>query len=200
MATGSDSLASQIDFLCEVDKLKQVLRRSTLMDGSRRENSAEHSWHIALAALLLAPHANTPVDVCRVIKMLLIHDIVEIDAGDTFAYDLVNRLDQPEREARAAQRLFGLLPEEQAQELHALWDEFEAHATPEARFAHAVDRLLPVLHNYATGGGTWQVHQVDRGRVVKRVGCIEQGSAALWAYVTALLDDAVRQGYLAPAP
>jgi putative hydrolase of HD superfamily len=153
-----------------------------------------------LAAVVLASLADPAVDMQRVIKMLLIHDIVEIDAGDTFAYDQTRRLDQAEREQRAAQRLFGLLPADQAAEFRQLWAEFEDHATPEAKFAHAVDRLLPVLHNMASRGGTWQAHQVHRGRVVQRVGAIEQGSAALWAYVTALLDDAEAQGFLAPAP
>jgi putative hydrolase of HD superfamily len=170
------------------------------MDGSRRENSAEHSWHVALAAMVLAPQANTALDVCRVIQMLLIHDIVEIDAGDTFAYDAVRQLDQAAREEVAAQRLLGLLPDEQRAALRGLWEEFEARATPEARFAHAVDRLIPVLQNYATGGGTWRGHHVDRGRVVQRVGPIEDGSRALWAFVAGLLDDAVRQGFLEEAP
>jgi putative hydrolase of HD superfamily len=148
-------LEQQITFLRELDKLKQVYRQSPLMDNSRKENSAEHSWHVALAALVLAPLADEAIDVNRVIKMLLLHDIVEIDAGDTFAYDPVRRLDQEAREQVAADRLFGLLPAEQAAEFRALWDEFDARLSAEARFAHAVDRLLPVLHNYATGGGTW---------------------------------------------
>jgi putative hydrolase of HD superfamily len=193
-------LAAQIGFLQEVDRLKQVLRQSTLMDGSRHENSAEHSWHVALAALVLAPQANEAIDVGRVVKMLLIHDIVEIDAGDTFAYDATRRLDQAAREAAAAQRLFGLMPAGQQAEMAALWEEFEARATPEAKFAHAVDRLIPVLQNYATGGGSWRVHHVDRRRVVQRVGPIEDGSSALWGYVADLLDDAVRQGYLEDGP
>lgn len=193
-------LRAQIEFLREMDRLKQVLRQSTLMDGSRRENSAEHSWHVALAALVLAPQANTPLDVCRVIQMLLIHDIVEIDAGDTFAYDAVRRLDQAAREEAAAQRLLGLLPGGQRAALAALWEEFEARSTPEAKFAHAVDRLIPVLQNCAAHGGTWRTHGVDRGRVVQRVGPIEDGSTALWGYVAELLDDAVRQGFLEEAP
>lgn len=193
-------IEQQIAFLRELDKLKQVYRQSPLMDNSRRENSAEHSWHVALAALVLAPLADEQIDISRVVKMLLLHDIVEIDAGDTFAYDPVRRLDQAAREEAAAQRLFGLLPEAQAAEFRALWDEFDAHATADARFAHAVDRLLPVLHNYATGGGTWKAHRLHRAQVVQRVGAIEQGSAALWGFVAALLDDAVAQGFLAPAP
>ncbi|HXF60488.1 MAG TPA: HD domain-containing protein [Caldilineaceae bacterium] len=193
-------LEQQIAFLRELDKLKQVYRQSPLMDNSRKENSAEHSWHVALAALVLAPLADEPVDINRVIKMLLLHDVVEIDAGDTFAYDPVRRLDQAAREEAAAQRLFGLLPEAQAAEFRALWEEFDARATADARFAHAVDRLLPVLHNYATGGGAWKAHQLHWAHVVQRVSAIQDGSAALWGFVAALLDDAVAQGYLAPAP
>lgn len=196
LASKQAELEAQIHFLQEVDQLKLVLRQSRLMDGSRRENSAEHSWHVALAALILAPQANGAVDVGRVIKMLLIHDIVEIDAGDTFAYDPQGRLDQAAREAAAAQRLFGLLPPAQQEEVQHLWEEFEARITPEAKFAHAVDRLIPVLQNYAIGGGSWRAHQVDRGRVEQRVGPIQEGSAALWDYVSALLDDAVDQGFL----
>lgn len=196
IANLQSELAAQIGFLQEVDRLKLVLRQSPLMDSSRFENSAEHSWHVALAALILAPQANEAIDVCRVIRMLLIHDIVEIDAGDTFAYDVTRRLDQADREEVAAQRLFGLLPADQYAEMRRLWEEFEARESPEARFAHAVDRLIPVLQNYATGGGSWRAHRVGRGRVVQRVGPIEDGSAGLWTYVSALLDDAVAQGFL----
>ncbi len=195
-----ERLAAQLLFLSEVDKLKGVLRRSQLMDGSRYENSAEHSWHIALAAWLLADTADEAVDVARVMQMLLIHDIVEIDAGDTFAYDATRRTDQAAREAAAAARLFGLLPADQAATLHGLWCEFEARTTPEARFAHAVDRLLPVLHNFATQGGSWRANGVHRGMVVQRVGAIADGSARLWAVIERLLDEAVRRGYLAPVP
>lgn len=194
-----DRLAAQLAFLGEVDKLKLVLRRSLLMDGSRCENSAEHSWHIALAAWMLAEAADEPVDVAHVVRLLLIHDIVEIDAGDTFAYDVTGRNDQASREAAAAERLFGLLPADQAAHMHELWREFEARATPEARFAHALDRLMPVLHNFATAGGSWRANGIHRGMVVQRVGAIADGSSALWAVIERLLDEAVVRGYLAPA-
>src|SRR4051812_2906785 len=138
-------LLAQMDFLREVDKLKSVLRRTSLMDGSRRENSAEHSWHIALAAMVLAEYSNVPVDLLRAIKLLLIHDIVEIDAGDTFAFDTTAKASQAERENKAATRLFGLLPADQRAEFMALWEEFEGRVTAEAKFAGALDRLLPVL-------------------------------------------------------
>ena len=193
-------LEAQLSFLREVDQLKHILRRSLVMDGSRRENSAEHSWHIALAALLLSEHANAPVAVDRVIKMLLIHDIVEIDAGDTFAYDLTARLTQAGREEVAAQRLFGLLPDEQAAELLALWAEFEARSTPEAKFAHAIDRLLPMMQNFGTQGGSWEAHSVHRGLVDERARLMQEGALPLWEYVDLMLDEAVTRGYLAPKP
>jgi len=191
------NLAAQLAFLREIDALKHVYRRTTVMDGSRRENSAEHSWHIALAALVLAEHADEPVEVGKVVKLLLLHDIVEIDAGDTFAYDQVGKASQAAREDAAANRIFGLLPDGQARELRALWDEFEAKETPEARFAHAVDRLLPVLHNFATGGGSWHNHGVNYAMVVERMRPLAENSTALWAWLHGLLDEAVRRGYLA---
>lgn len=191
------ALTQQIAFLVEIDRLKGVNRQTPLMDGTRRENSAEHSWHIAVMALVLAGHADLPVDTCRVIQMLLIHDVVEIDAGDTFAYDVSRKADQAEREQRAADRIFGLLPTAQADMLMDLWHEFEARRTPEARFAHTVDRLMPLLHNYHTGGGSWQAHQVARPAVLERMACIEEGSQRVWAYVRELIDDAVARGYLA---
>lgn len=188
----------QLSFLLEADKLKKVERRSILMDGSRNENSAEHSWHVALAALALAQHAGEPVDVNRVIRMLLVHDIVEIDAGDTFAYDTTGRLDQHAREEEAARRLFGLLPEDQAEELMALWVEFERRESAESRYANAIDRLLPVFHNYAAEGGAWLAHGISRSQVLERVGCIEQGAPSLWGAVRDLIDEAVAKGYLHP--
>ena len=148
----SDRLQAQFDFLNEADRLKSVLRATTLVDGSRPENSGEHSWHLALYALVLADQAGPGVDINRVIRMLLIHDLVEIDAGDTYCYDAQGRLDQEERELRAAERIFAMLPEPQAAELRGLWDEFETRETPEARFAHAMDRFQAFLHNYVTEG------------------------------------------------
>ena len=197
-ADAHDEMGRQLDFLIEADKLKGVERRSILMDGSRNENSAEHSWHVALAAWVLAGYAAEAVDVSRVIRMLLVHDIVEIDAGDTFAYDAEGRVDQLAREERAAQRLFGLLPVDQARDLLALWVEFDKRETVEARFANSIDRLLPLLHNYATQGGSWQTHGVSRAQVLERVGCIEQGAPHLWHYVRSLIDDSVDKGYLSP--
>ena len=196
----SANLLAQLAFLREVDKLKAVLRRSHLMDGSRQENSAEHSWHIAMAAVVLAEYSNAPVDITRVLKMLLVHDIVEIDAGDTFAFDQVGKASQSEREHVAAQRLFGLLPTAQAAEFKALWAEFEARETAESKFANAVDRLLPALHNLANQGGTWRTPGVHRGLINGRLQPIGEGAAAVWAYIEKLLDEAQLLEYFAPEP
>jgi putative hydrolase of HD superfamily len=194
----SPRLAQQLAFIIEVDRLKSVMRRSRLISDERYENSAEHSWHLALMVLILAEYANEPVDLLRTIKMVLIHDIVEIDAGDTFAYDAVGALDKEAREQEAAARLFGLLPEDQAAELHELWQEFEARQTPEARMANAVDRMMPLMHNYFTRGGSWQRHEVTRPQVINRVGSIDDGSQELWRVAEALIDAAVDEGILAP--
>ncbi len=188
-------LQQQMAFLVEIDRLKQILRRTRLVGGERLENSAEHSWHIAVIAIVLAEYADEPVDVGRVVKMLLVHDIVEIDAGDTFAYDLAGYRDKEERERVAADRLFGLLPPDQEAELRGLWEEFDAQASADARFANLCDRLMPSLQNYHNGGGTWREAAVDRATVDRRMEPI--GAAkAVQAYVTALLDDAVARGMI----
>jgi len=193
--SAQERLGRQMAFLIEIDHLKGILRRTRIMGGERLENSAEHSWHIAVIALVLAEHANEPVDVAHVIKMLLVHDIVEIDAGDTFAYDAVGYLDKEAREQAAADRIFGLLPPDQRDELRALWDEFEAQATADARFANLCDRLMPSLQNYYNGGGTWREAAVSRQMVDHRLEPIHAADA-VHAYVTALLDDAVAQGMI----
>lgn len=189
-------LAQQIQFIVEIDKLKGILRQTLLTDRSRRENSAEHSWHIAFMAILLAEYAPVPVDVLRVVKMLLIHDLVEIDAGDTFCYDLQHNQSKAERETQAADRLFGLLPADQAIELRSLWEEFEAQSTPEAQFAASLDRLQPMLNNYHTEGGTWKLHNITRDRVLHRAAPIAAGAPPLWDFVQQLIDDSVAAGYL----
>lgn len=191
-------LDQQLAFILEIDKLKEVLRQTRLITGERRENSAEHSWHIALLAILLAEYANTPVDVLRVVKMLLIHDIVEIDAGDTFAYSAVPKAEQALREQLAAQRIFGLLPPDQEEEFVALWEEFEAGATPEAQFAHALDRFMPFLHNFHGNGGTWRLFDVSYEQVLQRMHPVRAGSETLWGVVESMLSAAVEQGLLAP--
>jgi putative hydrolase of HD superfamily len=196
-ASGVDNerLNAQLRFILEVDKLKRVLRQNLLVDGSRRENSAEHSWHLALSARTFAEHAPEGTDIDRATDMLLIHDIVEIDAGDTFLFDPVNTETQGERERAAADRLFPLLPEDQASRARELWDEFEARLTPEARFARAVDRLAPMLANWHNEGGAWVRFGVTRSQVMEKVKMISEGSEALGSYATALIDDADRRGY-----
>ena len=186
----------QIRFIVELDKLKNVLRRTLLTDASRRENSAEHSWHIAVMAFLLAEHAPSPVDVNRVIRMLLVHDVVEIDAGDTFAYDAAGYTDKAARELAAANRLFGMLPPDQAAELHELWVEFETGETPESQFAVALDRLQPLLQNVYAQGGAWRSHGVTREQVAFRMEPIRLISEELWAWVIRMIDEVWAAGYI----
>lgn len=195
----SDSrLARQVQFLVEIDKLKQVMRRTWLVDESRLENDAEHCWHVAVLALLLAEHAAEPgLNLLHVVQMLLVHDLVEIDAGDTYVYDEVGALDKPEREGRAAERIFGLLPADQAAVWRGWWEEFEARSTPEARYAAALDRFQPILHNYFTRGRAWREHGITYGQVLRRNRHMADGAPALWGYIQELLRDAVAKGYLA---
>ena len=192
----NDRLAQQIQFIVEIDKLKSVIRRSYLVNGSRRENSGEHSWHLAMMAIVLSEHANVDVDVLRVLKMVLIHDIVEIDAGDTFIYDEVGALDKEEREKKAAERIFGLLPAEQTGELRDLWDEFEAGQTPESKFAKSLDRLMPLLHNYHVKGKSWLAHGIKTDQVLKINAPIRDGSETLAEFALSIINDAVAKGYL----
>ena len=188
-----DRLARQLHFIIELDKLKSVYRRTYLIDGSRSENSAEHSWHLALMAIVLAEHANEPLDVAKVIKMVLIHDIVEIDAGDTYIYD--SQDDKAEREQRAADRIFGLLPPDQAAEFRSLWDEFEERETAEARFASALDRFIPQLHNFYTEGRSWKEHGITSERVLLRNVEISHGSVTLWQWTQMLIERAEAEGF-----
>lgn len=189
-------LQAQIQFIVEIDKLKHVLRQTLLMDKSRRENDAEHSWHLAMMAIVLAEYADPQVDLLRVLRMVLIHDLVEIDAGDTFCYDAIALQDQAEREEKAADRLFGLLPENLGQELRSLWEEFEKKETLDAQFAAALDRLQPLLHNYYTQGGTWRKAGVTVEKVRKRMAPVAIGSPVLGEFVENLIQDAVRQGFI----
>ena len=188
----------QIEFILEADKLKKIARRTTLLDVTRQENSAEHSWHIALLVLILAEYAeDADLDLLQVIKLLLIHDLVEIDAGDTYCYDEIGGRDQQKRERKAAERIFNILPADQADAFRALWDEYETRATPESKFANAVDRVQPFLHNYFTRGRTWQKHGIRKSQVIKRMQPVHEGSRTLGEYVVSLIDDAVQQGFLA---
>lgn len=192
-----DRLTRQISFLLEVDRLKGVLRRSYVLGGERRENSAEHSWHVAIAALLLAEHANTEVDLARVVTMLLVHDLVEVEAGDTFIYDQAAMTDRSERERRAADRLFALLPGDQGAAWRLAWEEYEARETEEACFAAALDRLLPVLLNFASRGKAWQEHGVRADQVAAVNRGTADGSRRLWEHICSVIEEAVSRGYLA---
>lgn len=177
-----DRLKKQFDFLEEIDKEKNIFRQTYLADAKRKENDAEHSWHMAVMAMLMAEHSNEPIDVLHTMKMVLIHDLVEIDAGDTYAYDETGNATKRERELAAAQRLFNILPEDQADELRALWDEFEEGVTPEARFANSLDKIQPLMLNNASGGKSWAEHGVHASQVYKRNEKTAQGSEAIWNY------------------
>ncbi len=189
-------LGQQLAFLIEVDRLKTVLRASTLAAADRRENDAEHSWHLALMVPVLAEYADEPIDVGHTIRLVVVHDLVEVYAGDTPLYDDAARTSQVERELAAADKLFGLLPPDQAGEFRALWDEFEARETPEARFAKAIDRLEPNLLNWMAGGGTWQTPGVTAEIVRTRTAHIGEASSALGAAMTAMIDGAVSNGWV----
>jgi 5'-deoxynucleotidase YfbR-like HD superfamily hydrolase len=185
-----DRLKRQMDFLLEVDRLKEVYRQSYLISADRHENSAEHSWHLAIAALLLAEHANQPVNTSHVIRMVLVHDLVEIDAGDTFIYDTAGNLEKAVKEEKAADRIFGLLPPDQRDEWRALWQEFERRETAEAKFANSLDRLLPVLHNYFTNGRSWKEHGIIQEQALTKNAVIAEGSQTIWNLVETLIREA----------
>ncbi|MBF2080066.1 MAG: HD domain-containing protein [Synechococcales cyanobacterium T60_A2020_003] len=189
-------LSQQLQFVMEIDKLKTILRQTLITDGSRRENSAEHSWHIALMAIAFVEYAPEAVDLLHVVKLLLVHDLVEIDAGDTFCYDDHGNDSKPEREQRAAERLFGLLPPDQACEFRAYWDEYEEQITTNAQFAKALDCLQPFLNNLQTNGHTWRLHGISRRQVEGRMQAIAVGAPALWSWVEQHIEGAIAAGYL----
>lgn len=194
---GNERLERQIEFITEIDKLKHIKRQTILMDGSRKENDAEHSWHLGVMAMLLSEHAaDKDLDLLKVMKMVLIHDLVEIDAGDTYCYDEKGNEDKAEREQKAADRIFNILPEDQAREMRALWEEFEERKTAEAQFAAALDRFQPLLHNYKTKGKSWREHGVTKDKVLKRKESIESGSAILWKCAEKFINESVEKGYL----
>ncbi len=178
-----DRLTQQMAFLVEADKLKTILRRTPLTDRSRLENSAEHSWHLALAAIVLREHAPADVDLARVLELTVVHDLVEIYAGDTFAYDPVGHQTKADREREAAERLFGLLPTDQGAHLRERWDEFEAQQTSSSRYANALDRLQALLLNMTAGGGSWTTHRVTRQQVLARMAPIEAALPAIWPFI-----------------
>ncbi|MEO1052919.1 MAG: HD domain-containing protein [Bacteroidota bacterium] len=189
-------LQKQLAFIKEIDKLKYVFRKTRLFESDRHENDAEHSWHLAMMAIVLAEHTNDDIDILKVLKMLLIHDIVEIDAGDTFLFDKNKSHDNTEEELAAAKRIFGMLPSEQEQELITLWEEFESAESNEAKFAKAIDRLAPILQNVSNNGGTWAEYDVPYAEVHAKKKRIGEGSATLWQYVETLLDESVDKGIL----
>jgi putative hydrolase of HD superfamily len=190
----TDRLERQLAFIVEADRLKSVIRQTTLCDSSRRENSAEHSWHLALMVAVLAEYANEDVNPMHVMRMLIVHDLVEIDAGDTFAYDVAGNVGRVEREQRAADRIFGLLPEDQSADLRVLWNEFEAQTTQDARFAAAIDRMEPLLSNHHSGGGSWRAHRVTREQVLERMRPIETAAPGLWPAVVDIVGRNVASG------
>ncbi|MGE4283572.1 MAG: HD domain-containing protein [Clostridia bacterium] len=192
-----DRLKKQIDFIIEIDKIKHIFRQTVLMDGSRNENDAEHSWHLAVMAILLSEYAaEKNINILRVVKMVLIHDLVEIDAGDTFCYDVKGNEDKACREQKAAERIFNILPEDQAKEVWELWEEFEDRITIEARFAAALDRFQPMLHNYNTNGHTWVKYNISREQVTTRNQPIEEGAPELWEYAKKMIEDSVDRGMI----
>lgn len=191
----SQRLQKQMDFIIEIDKVKSIIRKSRIFHNKRYENDAEHGWHISLMALVLAEYANEKIDICKVIKMALIHDLVEIDAGDTLLY-AANRIDAVNDERKCAQRIFGLLPEDQCNEFLALWEEFEAKETPEAKFAGAMDRLEPLMQNYHDDGHAWKKHNIPAEKVLKLNRQIENGSTTIWNIAKSLIDESIQKGYL----
>lgn len=191
----NDRLRKQIEFILEIDKVKSILRKSRLFDRSRFENDAEHSWHISIMALILSEYSNSRIDVLKVIKMLLIHDIVEIDAGDVVVYDTKKRKENEKNEINAASRIFGLLPSDQKDEYFSLWQEFEKRETAEARFAAALDRMEPVMQNYYDEGYTWRKLGVTSDKVLSVNSRIKDGSEQLWQYIESLIIDAQKKGF-----
>ena len=191
-----DHLLNQIEFIREIDKLKYIFRKTKLINSDRPENDAEHSWHLAMMAIVLAGHANEPIDLEKVMKMVLIHDIVEIDSGDVFVYDTTKSHDNFDEELKAARRIFGILPEEQAKEFINLWIEFEEMKTPESKFARALDRLEPLLQNASNNGGTWREFDVKFDKVIEKKKAIKDGSEELWKFAKQLIDKSVEKGIL----
>lgn len=194
MISMDDRLKEQIDFILEIDKMKEILRQNYLADGSARENDADHSWHLAMMALVLSEYSNEKVDVTRVVSMVLTHDLVEIDAGDTYAYDEAGALTKEKREKAAADRIFGILPKEQGTWMRGLWDEFEACNTPESKFAHVLDNSLPLFLNHAAGGISWKEHKVKRSQIYKRNRITGDGSAKIWEYMQELIQENINKG------
>ena len=195
-AERKERLKQQVSFIVEIDKVKNIFRQTYLADQNRKENDAEHSWHIALMAVILQEYAAEKVDVLKVMTMVLLHDLVEIDAGDTYAYDSEGAKSKREREVRAADRIFGILPEDQGKEFRALWEEFEAYETPEARYAHVLDNFQPLLLNDASGGISWTEHGVKKSQIYKRNERIPDAAPEIWELMRDIVDEHIAQGHV----
>jgi len=193
----TQDLLKQIEFIKEIDKIKYIQRKTKLFNSERRENDAEHSWHLAMMAVVLSEYSDNKIDLLKVIKMVLIHDIVEIDAGDTFLYDKVKSHDNTEEEKKCVERIFGILPKKQANEFIEIWSEFEDGISNEAKFAKSIDNLEPILQNASNQGGTWKEFEVDYETVIEKKKVIEKGSKKLWDFTKDILNDSVRKGILA---
>lgn len=192
----SERLLKDMEFIVELDKMKTILRQTSIIGQDKREDDAQHSWHISVMAMVLAEYTNEEVDLGKVIKMLLTHDLVEIYAGDTFCYDKVGNDDKKERELLAAEKIFGILDEDKGKELRALWDEFEEMETKEALFAASMDRLQPMLSNYNNHGGTWKKFNVDKEDIYKRIAPVKKSSDKLWKFVETMIEDAQNKGLI----
>ena len=195
----NERLEKQLRFLLEIDKEKQIFRQTSILGGSRRENDAEHAWHMAIMAFVLKEYANEEVDVLHVMEMVLMHDLVEIYAGDTYAYDEEGKKSQAEREQKAADKIYGMLPEDQGKEFRAIWEEFEKRETPEAKFARLLDNYQPLSLNNANNGADWRSHDVARSQVEKRNAISSEGSEVIGAYIQKLIDENVKKGNLRDA-
>ena len=191
-----ERLKKQLDFIMEIDKVKNIFRQTYLADGKRKENDAEHSWHLAIAAFLLKEHMKEEVDLLKVIIMVLIHDLVEIDAGDTYAYDDTGAATKREREEKGADRIFGMLPEDQGRYFRELWEEFEAYESADAKFAHLLDNFQPLLLNDASGGRSWEEHGVRKSQIYKRNVKIEETSEDVWNYMKSLVEKHIELGHV----
>lgn len=191
-----DRLRQQLAFLMEIDKQKEIIRQTYLADGSRKETDAEHAWHLAMMCMILSEYANEKIDVPKTIMMVLTHDLVEIDAGDIYAYDQTGNQTKKERELKAADRIYGLLPEDQRKYLRALWDEFEAMETPEAKFANMLDKIQPVCLNDQSKGKSWVEHNVCKRQIMERNSKTHEGSELLWDYIKKLIEKNVEAGFI----
>ncbi|QUO31038.1 HD domain-containing protein [Faecalicatena sp. Marseille-Q4148] len=194
MTAENERLQKQIAFIKEIDKVKSIFRQTYLADGTRKENDAEHSWHIALMAVLLKEYVSEDVDVAKVMTMVLLHDLVEIDAGDTYAYDSEGAKSKREREVKAADRIFGILPEDQGMYFRELWEEFEAYETPDAKYAHLLDNFQPLLLNDASGGRSWNEHGVHKSQIYKRNEKVQETSEEIWNTIQEVVESHIAKG------